>query len=249
MTAAKHWPVRSCLLLMQPLVTTGSEYLLADLGCGVAGVFSLATGQLMRELRLHSMQAAVGGTGAAAAAGTGAVLCGMEWVQVTGGSGSSRGAGGSSSDAVGTGRLKRTLLAAACVGGQHVSLAQLDVEGAAQQVREQGRQVHIQQQQQQQRPQPLMQLQGQQQQQQAAQPAAALQGPLPSRGQQHAAPQVLQAAGGSQQGHHRASRRGSVWFAESQKQQLSLVEGRGDMTMSMHACHEQAMGNTSNATQ
>lgn len=40
---------------------TGTEYLLADLGCGVVGFFSLATGQLVKEVRLHSMQ--VGGAG------------------------------------------------------------------------------------------------------------------------------------------------------------------------------------------
>lgn len=151
--------------LSHTLVSTGSEYLLADLGCGVVGAFSLATGQLVREVRLHSMAPPAGPSRApgglfgpaAAAEPTGVVLCSLQWLQILGGDGGGR---------VG-GQGRRTLLAAACVGGQHVALIELDLEGAAQQVKQEKEEQALErerQQQQQQRQQARARQQRQQQQ-------------------------------------------------------------------------------------
>lgn len=128
--------------LSRSLVTTGSEYLLADLGCGVVGVFSLATAQLVRELRLHSMSPTAGQQQRAGAGGGGGpfagstVLGSLQWVQVRGRSASSSSSSSAAAAGGGVGGYKRrTLLAAACVGGQHAALVELDVDAAAQQVR------------------------------------------------------------------------------------------------------------------
>jgi hypothetical protein len=88
-----------------PVVSTASEYLLADLGCGVVGAFSLATGQLVRELRLNC--AALG-----SAAGT--ALSALQVFRV--------GAG-------------RTLVAAAALHGQAVCVVELGLQEAAQQAK------------------------------------------------------------------------------------------------------------------
>eukprot|EP00775_Hariotina_reticulata_P006862 gene6860-7078_t len=46
--------------LSQPLTSTGTEYLIMNLGCGVLGAFSLATGQLVREIATGGQQEVFG---------------------------------------------------------------------------------------------------------------------------------------------------------------------------------------------
>jgi hypothetical protein len=177
--------------ISSPLVTTGSEYLLADLGCGVVGVFSLATGQLVREMRLHSMQPGGGVSGTAAAAGV-ITLGGLQWMHVKG---SRRGQGKGAPAAGG----QRTLLAAAAVSGQHVCLVQMDTAVAAQEVRAAQEQQQQRQKQRQQQQQVL--LQHQQQQRDGAMAA-----------QQHAGPR--------QQQQQRSQQQPVVWGQNNQQPQL-----------------------------
>eukprot|EP00879_Flechtneria_rotunda_P014980 GHRR01015651.1.p1 GENE.GHRR01015651.1~~GHRR01015651.1.p1 ORF type:complete len:223 (+),score=162.75 GHRR01015651.1:116-784(+) len=107
--------------ISQTLTSQGTEYLFANLGCGVIGVYSVATGQLVREIAtgIHCPKGYFGCLGL---------------LKVTDKHGS-------------FGNVGRTLLATAAAGGHQVYVLELDLEAAAQQLM---RQKKLQQQQQQQ---------------------------------------------------------------------------------------------------
>ncbi|KAF6259108.1 hypothetical protein COO60DRAFT_1700968 [Scenedesmus sp. NREL 46B-D3] len=132
--------------LTPALNTTGSDYLLMNLGCGVAGAFSLATGQLVREIASGLQEPKLQRPG-------GCYFCALALLRVGEKHGRCSNAG-------------RTFLCCAAAGGQAVYVLELGLEEAAQQAQEQrdqrGRNAQPQRQQQQ------MRQQQQQQQQEEA---------------------------------------------------------------------------------
>lgn len=138
--------------LSPALNATGSDYLLTNLGCGVIGAFSLATGQLVREIA----------TGLKALVNPRACFfCALALLRVTDKHGTFSNAG-------------RSLLCCAGVGGQAVYVLELGLEQAAQEVlqqreHKQQQQASQQQQQQQRREQQKQQISQQQQPQQQQQ--------------------------------------------------------------------------------
>ncbi|WIA28042.1 hypothetical protein OEZ86_010628 [Tetradesmus obliquus] len=128
--------------LTPTLHTTGSEYLLMNLGCGVVGAFSLATGQLVREIDTGLQEVRLQRPGSC-------YFCALALLRV----GEKHGR---------CGNAGRSLLCCAAAGGAAVYVLELALEEAAQAMQER-------QQQQQKDQQELAQQQQQQQQQQRRQ--------------------------------------------------------------------------------